>query len=348
MTRPRQARLADVAKLAGVGTSITSRVLNDDPTVSIRPETRERILAAARELDYRPNMLARGLRLARTMTLGIIVNLTYYHEVAEIIVATERAAGAAGYVTLIVDAQDFVGRGEAYHRLIFERRVDGLLVASALVTDTVVRDLAAADLPFVLVNRRLRGSGPSVSTDDAAGVALGVQHLLELGHRRIGYLAGPMTADVVKRRLAGFRHGLRAAGLDARAADVVECSLDDESVIRATTRLLSRVDRPTAFVVWSPTAAIPALAATRRLGLRIPEDVSVVAYSDTRIAEYLDPPLTTVQMPVTEMAKDAVDVLLQLIDGEAPGNVIVRTPPELIERGSTAPPPGLVVERYST
>ncbi|MEZ5098306.1 MAG: LacI family DNA-binding transcriptional regulator [Thermoleophilia bacterium] len=348
MTRPGQARLADVAKLAGVGTSITSRVLNDDPTVSIRPETRERILAAARELDYRPNMLARGLRLARTMTLGLIVNLNYYHEYDEIIVATERAAAAAGYVTVMVDANDFVARGEAYHRLLFERRVDGLLVASSLVTDTVVRDLRAAGLPFVLVNRRLRGTGPSVSTDDAAGVALAVQHLIELGHRRIGYLPGPMYADVVRRRLAGFRQGLRAAGLDARASDVVESSIEEESVVRATTRLLSRVDRPTAFVVWSPTAAIPALAAVRRLGLRVPVDVSVVSYSDTRIAEYLDPPLATVRMPAIEMADTAVQVLLQLVDGGDPGNVIVRTRPELIERGSTAPPPGLVVERYST
>src|SRR3989304_8137805 len=103
-TTGRAVRLADVAQAAGVGTSIASRVLNGDPTVSIRPETRERILAAALSLNYRPNAMARGLRLQRTMSLGLVINLAYYYENAEILIAVERAAAAAGYVTLIADA----------------------------------------------------------------------------------------------------------------------------------------------------------------------------------------------------------------------------------------------------
>jgi LacI family transcriptional regulator len=340
MTRAKAVRLADVAKAAGVGTSIASRVLNGDPTVSIRPETRERIIAAARNLNYRPNALARGLRLARTMSIGIIINLAYYYENAEILMAVERAAAGAGYVTLIADVNDFVGRGEAYRRLLFERRVDGLLIASILVTDEFVRELGKEGLPFVVLARRARKVGPTVSIDDALGMRIAVDHLVGHGHRRIGYVAGPAHLDPATRRLTGFRAGLRAAGLQVRADLIVDCALDDESVYRATERLLAADPRPTAFAIWSSNAAVPALAAARRAGLQLPADLSVVAYNESPIAGYLDPPLTTVHMPLDEMARVGVQCLLRSVDGAHPKSAVVRTPPpQLVERGSTSRPP---------
>src|SRR3990172_9493660 len=126
--------------------------------------------------------------------------------------SAERAAARAGYVTLIADVNDFVGRGEAYRRLLFERRGDGLLIASILVTDEFVRELRKEGLPFVILARRVRGVGPSVSLDDALGMRIAVEHLTEFGHRRIAYVAGPAHVDPASRRLAGFRGGLRAAG----------------------------------------------------------------------------------------------------------------------------------------
>jgi DNA-binding LacI/PurR family transcriptional regulator len=337
-TRAKAVRLADVAQAAGVGTSIASRVLNGDPTVSIRPETRERILAAARSLNYRPNALARGLRLARTMSIGIIINLAYYYENAEILMAVERAAAAAGYVTLIADTADFVGRGEAYRRLLFERRVDGLLIASVLVTDEFIRELKEQALPFVVLHRRVRGAGPSASVDDAMGMKKAVEHLVGLGHERIGYLAGPSRIDPASRRLQGFRAGVRAAGYRPEPGLVVPCAVDDESVFEATRRLLDERPDLTALVVWSPTAAVPAVAAVRRSGHRIPDDLSVVAYNDSPIASYLDPALTTVHMPLDEMSRTGVECLLRIIGGDHVRSVVVRTPPVLIERGSTCPP----------
>lgn len=333
-------RLADVAREAGVGTSITSRVLNGDPTVSIRSETRERILAAARKLNYRPNAFARGLRLSRTMTLGIITNLAYYYEIAEILMAVERSAAAAGYVTLIADTADFVGRGEAYRRLLFERRVDGLLIASILVDDAFARELRAEGLPFVLLNRRVRSVGPSASVDDALGVRLAVEHLVGLGHRRIGYVAGLARTDPASRRLAGFKAGMRAAGLEIPDGAIAACPTDDESVFHATRRLLDLDPRLTAIAVWSPTAAVPTLAAARQSGRRLPDELSVVAFNDSPIASYLDPPLTTVRMPLREMAERAVDCLLRMIADETVKNQVIHTPPVLVERSSTAPPVG--------
>lgn len=334
----RVARLTDVAREAGVGTSIASRVLNGDPTVSTRPETRERILAAARALNYRPSALARGLRLSRTMAIGIVANLGYYHEIAGILDAVERAAATAGYVTLIADTADFVGRGEAYHRLLSERRVDGLLIASILVTDTFARELKEEGLPFVLLFRRARGVVPCVSVDDALGMRTAVEHLAKLGHRRIAYLAGNARVDPTTRRLKGFRDGMHAAGLTVPRGLVAECPLDDESVFRVTGELLSQSPRPTALLTWSSNAAVPALAAARQVGLRLPADLSVIAFNDSPIANYLEPPLTTVRMPLDEMSRTAVTCLLRSIDGNRPQSVVIRTPPVLVERGSTCSP----------
>ena len=247
--------------------------------------------------------MARGLRLARTMSLGIIINLAYYYENAEILAAVESAAASAGYVTLIADTADFVSRGEAYRRLLFERRVDGLLIASIFVPDEFIHELKEEGLPFVLINRRVAGIGPSATVDDELGMRMAVDHLVGLGHRRIGYLAGPAHLDPASRRLAGFRSGMHAAGLRAPARLVRQCPVDDESVLFATEQLLEGEPRPTAIAVWSPTAAVPALAAARRLGIRVPEHMSVIAYNDSPIAGYLEPPLTTVHMPLAEMAR---------------------------------------------
>ena len=340
-TRPakprRTARLADVAKAAGVGTSIVSRVLNSDPTVSIRPETRERILEAARRLNYRPNALGRGLKLARTMTLGLVVNLDY-GEVGEIVSAVERRAADADYTTLIADAKAFVERGDTYRRLLFEGRVDGLLIASGLANDELVRELSGKGVPFVLLNRRLAGVEPSVTVDDALGARIGVEYLLRLGHRRIGYIAGPEYADVARRRLKGVRGALRDAGLRLPEGQLVHGALAEDAGYDAMERLVGARRPPTAVAIWSPTAAFGALAAAKRRGLRVPDDISIVAFQDLPVAAFFDPPLTTVRMPLREMADRGVEILLRLVDGDDAKSIVVHSPPELVARSSTGPP----------
>jgi LacI family transcriptional regulator len=335
----RPARLADVAQAAGVGTSIVSRVLNGDPTVSIRPQTRERILAAARELSYRPNAFARGLKLARTMTVGLVIPNLAYPVNAEIIRGAERRAAAAGYVVLLADSEEFLQAGEAFERLLRERRVDGLLIASASTHEAVVRELARESLPFVLVNRRVPNVGPSVTVDDARGMRLGVEHLIGLGHRRIAHIAGPADADTARRRLAGFREAMAQARLRLPSAFLTEASFDEEGGFLAMERLLAQRPRPTAVAIWSLGAAVGALAAARRSGVAVPGELSVVGFHDAPIAEYLDPPLTTVRMPLREMAERGVDCLLALVDGKPAESLVVRTAPDLVLRASTGPPP---------
>lgn len=333
----RPARLADVAAAAGVGTSIVSRVLNRDPTVSIRPETRDRIIEAARELNYRPNAFARGLKLARTMTLGLVVNLEY-PENLELLRAVERRATECGYVTVICDAGEFVELGDSYSRLLYEGRVDGLLVASALVSDDLVRTLIAASLPLVLVNRRLQGVANSVSVEDASAGRLSVEHLHGLGHSQIAHIAGPPYADIASRRRDGFLDGLEEAGLEAKEHWIVAADLEADSGFRAMNGLLDADDRFTAVVIWSPTTALGALSAAKGRGYSVPEDISVVCLHDAPLASYSDPPLSVVRLPLADMAKRAVDDLLHVIDGRGMSAAVVGTPPALIERGSTAAP----------
>jgi LacI family transcriptional regulator, galactose operon repressor len=333
------ARLADVAARAGVGTSIASRVLNRDPTVGVRPETRTRILEAAEELNYRPNAAARGLKSQRTTTIGLVIPNLAYPVNSEIIHGAERAASEAGYVLLIADAEEFMQAGQAYHRLLLEGRVDGLLLASASTAEPMLRDILNTDLPLILVNRRAASLAPSVTVDDALGMRLGVEHLIELGHTRIGYVSGPRDADTAQRRLEGFVGALGDAGLSAWPDRIVESSFDEAGGYAACEELLKRwPERPTAVTVWSVGAAIGVLAALASSGIRVPEDMSVVAFHHAPLAAYVQPPLTTVRMPLAEMAVLGVKALLDRIDGHHVESQVVQTRPTVIVRESTGPP----------
>ena len=331
-------RLIDVAGEAGVGTSVVSRVLNGDPSLSVRDETRQRIIEAAARLDYRPNALARGLKLAKTMTLGLVIHLGY-SENAELIAAVERAAADRGYLTLLADASEFVSHGESYRRLLLERRVDGLLMASGLGEDAFLRELHDHGLPIMMVNRRLRDGVPSASLDDERGMGVAVQHLIDLGHTRIGYIGGPSSTDISTRRLAGFRGAMRAADLRVTARHVKESSEHEAGGFAVMQELLADPQPPTAVAVWSVTSAVGALAAVRRAGRAVPEDVSVIAFHDAPIAEYLEPPLATVRMPMAKMANAAVKAVIALAEGKPVVDTIVSKPaPALLRRSSTARP----------
>ena len=327
----RTVRLRDVAAAAGVDASVVSRVLSGDSRLSIRPETRQRVLEAAARLDYRPNTAARTLKTARTMAIGMIVpdlaNVSY----ATIAQGAEEAAGAAGYTLL-------VAHGSAAERLPdLHGRIDGLLIGMA-TSETPRHGEFGGGVPALLVNRREPCGIASVTVDDEAGGALATRHLISLGHRLIAHVAGPQNADTARRRLRGYASALEAAGIELDPERIAETSFDEAGWHVAADRLLQLEPRPTALFVANVHAAIGALAAARRLGLRIPEDVSLVSFHDAPFAAYLDPPLTTVRMPLEEMGRRAVDSLLALLSGRPVGDVMVGTPPELVVRASAARP----------
>jgi LacI family transcriptional regulator len=325
------ARLRDVAEAAGVDTSIASRILSGDSALTVRPDTRRRVLEAAARLAYRPNTAARALKTRKTMAIGMIVpeltNVAY----ATIATGADERASRAGYALL-------VATGSVRDRLdAIDGRIDGLLVGIATSETVRMGDLGGA-LPTVLVNRHELLGLPSVTVDDEAGCVLGTEHLLSLGHRHIGHVAGPQNSDTGRRRRAGYVRALRGAGIEPAPDWIVEASYDEAGGELAASRLLRSSPRPTALLVANIRAAIGALAAARRLGLVVPDDVSLVGFHDAPVAMYLDPELTTVKMPLREMGSAAVESLLAILEGREVDDVRIQTPPELVVRASTAPP----------
>ena len=334
----RPVRLRDVAAAAGVNPSIASRILNDDPTLSARSETRERVREAARTLGYTPNAFARGLKLRSTTTLGLVLSDVSGAVGSDLIQGAERQAARDGYVVLFADADDLRANGSAHRRLLLERRVDGLVIAEGDADSWLVNELTERRMPFVLIDWRPGTGVLSVSADDAAGVALAVDHLAGLGHRALAYAAGTQTSDVSARRLTAYRRSIAEHGLNS-SGELLNVSVTEDAGFEATRALMSRPQPPTAIIVGNIAQAVGAMAALRAAGKVLPAHVSLVAMQDAPLAAYLDPPLTVVRMPMREVAETAVAQLVKRIRGEAVEDVVVSTPPEMVVRGSTAPPP---------
>jgi LacI family transcriptional regulator len=329
--------LADVATLAQVDRSVVSRVINGDPNLNIRPETRQRVLDTIEKLDYRPNAAARSLRTARAFMFGLFIPDFANPVYAEIIKGAEIAARNLGYA-LMTASSAAVGLGaEHYIDLLAQGRVDGLLFAGDESGHEFER-LRAAGLPWVLVNRRIEGSRRYVILDDERGSRLAVEHLIALGHRRIGHIAGPETADTARRRRAGYTSAMAGAGLEVDARLIVHADYAPAGGAAAMSTLLAQSEPPTAVLVANVASAVGALHAAHALGVSVPADVSVIAIHDMPLASHLVPALTTVRMPLGELGRRAIELLATT----APKDDITETvaePVDVIVRESTAPPP---------
>lgn len=329
--RRRRVTMKDVAAEAKVDASLVSRLLSGDEALSVRPETEQRVLDAVQRLGYRRNTAARALKTARTMALGMIIpdlrNVIY----TEIAFGAEQRAAAAGYVLLIT------GGSAQLRTEILEDRVDGILYGVS-TSDTVPVLNTPGAPPAMLINRRGPAEGSSVVVDDAAGVATGTRYLISIGHRWIAHIAGPQNVDTAQRRRRGYINAMAEAGLEIPDGYVAESSFNEVGGATAAAALLQLDPRPTALVAANAVAALGAMAAVRSHGLSVPEDMSVVGLHDIPQAAYLNPPLTTVRMPLAELGSRSVDMILAMITGAPVGHVVVATPPELIVRGSAAPP----------
>lgn len=324
-------RLRDVATAAGVDPSVVSRVLSRDPRLSIREETRQRVLEVVSRLNYRPNTAARTLKTARSMAIGMVVpdlaNVVY----SAIATGVEQVASTAGYVLLVATGS------AVQHLRVLVGRVDGLLITIA-TSETLNPEDLLGPVPVLLVNRKEPLGIPSIIVDDEAGAILATEHLISLEHREIAHIAGPQEADTARRRLSGYRTALQRAGLPAPPERVAEVPFDEAGGHLAATRLLRANPRPTALFAANVRAAVGAMAAARGMGLRVPQDLSIVGFHDVELASYLDPPLTTVRMPLTEMGREAADALIHVVGGHPAEDIVVGKPPELVVRGSSAPP----------
>jgi len=331
------ATIADVARRAGVSTATVSRVLAGLGRAS--PETQARVLAAARYLDYRPSAVARALKRRSTLTFGLIVTDIENPYFPQLVRAVEDAARAEGYSVLLCNADDDPEREAFYLELLVERRVDGLIIAASSLGVRHIEWLAAPPLPVVLVNTDAPDVDlPSITSDNRDGGRQSAVHLLELGHRRFGYLMPPPRNVDAPVRLAGVRDALSEAGLSQERLVVVAGAPLVGGGEAATFELLDRAPGTTAIIGYNDLMAIGSMRAVRQRGLRVPQDVSVVGFDDVALAAYVDPPLTTIAQSTAEMGRWAVDWLtgaLRSRDAVGPRSVLV--PVRLEARGSSGP-----------
>ncbi len=334
------ATLSEIARRAGVSVSVVSRVLNGDPTVRTRLETRQRVLRVAKELNYTANFAGRALRLARSKTLALITPAVSSPLFSDLLTGATDAAEAEDY-TLLIGWSDRITQGsDTLRRLVGEGRVDGfVLQRTDDLSDQALENLVANDARVVLVTSRTPRRQGSVILDDVAGAKLATEHLIALGHTRIGLVGGIPSSDIARRREQGYAEALHDAGLRRRENLVRRIGYSPELAAVAIESLIGTDRRPTGVVVANVNGAIGALTTLRRLGLRVPEDISVVAYHDVWLAEHTWPPLTTVKMPYYEVGVQAVRSLIAQLAGSPGQDVVVREPaPQLILRSSTAPP----------
>ena len=335
--RARPARLDDVARAAGVHISTVSRVINGRGEVSVRPETRQRILTAAHELQYRPNAIARGLRLATTGTLGLLVPSLRNPVNSPIVRGAFNRAWERNFVLVLAeDTGESEAAEDAYERLVEEGRIDGLLIQSARLDNPHLDSFSSGPVPCVFMDRAHPGSGRNVTMRDADAGRMVAEHFLDLGHRSLAHLAGPLELDTVARRREGFVELARAAGA---TPIVVPAVLSEEAGYAAMHELLEHPARPTAVFMANINQALGAVAAVRERGIRVPEELSLVCHDDDPVCGFLDAPLTAMRMPLHELGSTAVDVLLEQVEGAERRNVVIETEPELVVRRSTGPAP---------
>ncbi|MFD2094160.1 LacI family DNA-binding transcriptional regulator [Blastococcus deserti] len=335
------ATIKEVAARAGVAPSTVSRLLNGDPTVRVRPETRLRVLSVAAELNYTPNRAARALRGTRVGALGVALRHLTSPVYAQIFSGAEDAARSADFLLVAIEVDALATDPAALHRFVPGRAVDGLLLQrdGLLADDVVLENVLATKLPFVIVNERVEDPLYGVALDDVRASRMATAHLLALGHVDVAHLAIGGTTRRALDRQEGWQQALSHAGLPAPPEMVAVGGGRPETGYAGMMELLANPVRPTGVVAGTLLAALGALAAIRGAGLQVPDDISVVTHHDSWAAEYASPPLTAVRLPLEELGRRAVQLLIERLDGAPPRQELLTTPePQLIPRASTAPP----------
>jgi LacI family transcriptional regulator len=338
--------IRQLARLSGVSIGTVSRALNG--YTDVNPETRERIVRLARELDYTPAAAARGLVTQRSHVIGVFLETgeghpdiqhPFFHEV---LVGVKNAIGAGGY-DLLLFASERPGNGYGDHSYLKRARhhnVEGVVLFGVDPDDAEVRRLVRSEVACVGVDVELIGPKTEyVISDNLCGIALAMRHLHDLGHRRIATITGQLDKRTGADRLRSYRTEMQALGLAYRDEYVAYGDFYVESGHRAMARLLALDEPPTAVVAASDLMALGAIRAAAEAGRIVPDDVSIVGFDDIQLAGHVHPPLTTLRQDKARLGAEAGRALMALIDGATDLPEAVTLPVELIVRGSTTAPP---------
>ncbi|MDQ0314987.1 LacI family DNA-binding transcriptional regulator [Amorphus orientalis] len=325
--------ILDVAAAAGVSKSTVSRIL-DDRLPRSDSETARRVRKVASELGYIRDVSAASLRRGRTMTIGVIVPRLTDTVMAMLYESIARACGRTGQFAVVATTNDNPDAGREAADTLLSRGVDGLILSTTRTDDDFPSELDQRGVNYVLT-LRTDGRSPTSIGDDHLGGYLATRHLLDLGHRRIGLIAGPPYASSAVSRVDGYRQAMTEAGLDIDPDWIVGSTFGIDSGGEAANHLMGLTQRPTAIFAVNDNTAIGALSAMSRMGLSVPDDISLVGYNDIPLVSRLPTPLTSVRVPFDQIATSALELLDLGADRQA-DRLRVATP-SLIPRQSTRP-----------
>ena len=334
------ATIKDVAALAGISYTTVSHVLNKTRPVS--EPVRLKVEAAIAELDYVPSAVARSLKARSTATIGLLVPSSVNPYFAELARGIEDGCERNGYCVILCNSDDDPKKQRNYLRVLLEKRIDGLIVASVGEDLDLLQSLAAVRTPIVMVDRALEGVDTDVvRIDHELGAYLATQHLLELGHADIACIGGPANTGVSQLRVNGFRRAMAEAGLPVAEQQVLHCDFTSPGGHAAAAQLLDDA-RPTAIFAGNDMIGFGVLRAAAERNIDVPGQLSVIGFDDIELSRYVYPPLTTVGQSIRELGDSAAQLLLSRIvtpRREASEQRIVA--PRIVLRESTGPRPDL-------
>jgi LacI family transcriptional regulator len=341
------ASITEVARLAGVSIATVSRVVSA-ADYAVRPATRERVLQAARTLDYVPNALARGLLKSHVPVVGVIVHDITDPYFAEVVRGVEDAASPGGYLVITCSSERNPERENAYVRLLRSMRAAAVIFAGSGLDDPAlnkelpkhIKAMRAYGAAIVHLSPHALGE-PEISVDNAGGIAAMVAALVGLGHRRIAFLAGPTSLYVARDRLVGYRRGLADAGIAFEERLVVTTTFNHEGGALGVATLLAARAPFTAICCANDLLALGALEHLDKLGIEVPGEVSVVGFDDIRMAAMITPGLSTVRLPLREMGRRGFEYADRLLAGKRPRRELMPT--TVVMRDSTGAPPAVAL-----
>jgi len=310
-----------VAERAGVSRTTVSFVLNNVPGVRISEETRQKVLHAARELNYYPNSAARSLASRKTYRIGLVLcqspeRIFGDAFLPEVLRGIGDVAQARGFRVLLQSVQN-VAQPDAYTHLVGEKQIDGIILSGPRSDDSQLLALRKDGFPVVLLGQLEGSEVPFVDVDSVGGARLAVEHLIEHGHERIGLITNaPPQYTASAQRTRGYKRALEEHGLMYDRDLVRYGDFNEESGWRAMSELLEVVPSPTAVFAASDLVAFGAMEAAKARGLKIPRDLALVGFDDVPLAHYVDPPLTTIRLPAYQLGAKAAQMLIDLIQGE--------------------------------
>ncbi|EIJ78118.1 transcriptional repressor, lacI family protein [Bacillus methanolicus PB1] len=304
-------RIVDVAKLANVSTATVSRVLSNSGTVS--KETTEKVMEAIEKLNYQPNILARQLRKLETKTILVVVPDITNTFFSKILRGIEEVAAKNGYQVLLGDTGNNLEREKEFLNILRQKKADGLILLTARIDQNSIEEIAN-EFPVVLACEYIEGSQiPTVSIDNISSARKATEHLILLGHKRIGFISGPLNVVLSRDRLKGFHQAIAQHGIAAEPYLIQEGDFSYESGFNLMMKFLALEQPPTAVFAANDEMAIGAMKAIKSKGLRVPDDISVVGFDDIKFASIVEPALTTIAQPMFDIGMKAMELLLKLI-----------------------------------